>query len=393
MPTTQIDVGILAPSPEVRESLAVHVEATGLATVKVRADEYCSVEDDHATTLFLEAQPSIIIIDMQDVRAAVKALFTLHAVLPEAWLYASSNSSDPQLIIETMHAGAREFLPKPVTARSLSTAFARYLDEKNRLRAEGKERGRIYSITAAKGGAGATSVAINVAVTLAASPHARVALVDLNSPVGDVAAYLNQKPQFTVADALAAAPRLDAVLLETFTSKAGGVAVLAGPKKFQAGPTPAPAALAKLLRVMAGLYTHVFIDLPSSLDPELLRVVTDASEAVLVVLTPEFPALWRTHRLILFLASTGCADRLRLILNRDNSRAEIDEKEIKKALNYPIYWRLPNNYASAIQAVNQGKPIVAVNHSSLASSYRKLSHDLSGLPLPQKRRGLFGMFS
>jgi len=158
MPTTQISVGILAPSPEVRESLAVHVEATGLATVKVRADEYCAVEDDHATTIFLEAQPNIIIVDMQDVRAAVKALFTLHGVLPEAWLYASSTATDHTLIIETMHAGAREFLPKPVTSRSLSTAFARYLDEKNRLKAEGKERGKIYSITAAKGGAGATSV-------------------------------------------------------------------------------------------------------------------------------------------------------------------------------------------------------------------------------------------
>ena len=392
MPTEQISVGILAPSPEVRESLAVHVEATGLATVKVRVDEYCAIEDDHATSTFLEAQPNIVIVDMQDVRAAVKSLFTLHAVLPEAWLYASSNSSDPQLIIETMHAGAREFMPKPVTARSLSTAFARYLDEKNRLRTDLKERGRIFSVTAAKGGAGATSVAINIAVTLAAIPSTRVALIDLNSPVGDVAAYLNQKPQFTVADALASAPRLDPVLLETFMTKASGVSVLAGPKKFHAGPTPAPAALAKLLRVAMQIHTHIFIDLPSSLDLELLRVVTDASEAVLVVLTPEFPALWRTHRLVLFLASTGCADRLRLVLNRDNSRAEIDEKEIKKALNYPIYWRLPNNYSSAIQAVNQGKPIVSVNHSSLASSYRKLSHELSGLPLPQKRRGLMRLF-
>ena len=182
------------------------------------------------------------------------------------------------------------------------------------------------------------------------------------------------------------------MLLETFTTKASGVSVLAGPKKFQAGPTPAPAALAKLLRVAAQTHSHIFIDLPSSLDLELLRVVTDASEAVLVVLTPEFPALWRTHRLVLFLASTGCADRLRLVLNRDNSRAEIDEKEIKKALNYPIYWRLPNNYSSAIQAVNQGKPIVTVNHSSLASSYKKLSHELSGLALPQKRRGLMRLF-
>jgi hypothetical protein len=80
-----------------------------------------------------------------------------------------------------------------------------------------------------------------------------------------------------------------------------------------------------------------------------------------------------------------------LILNRDNSRAEIDEREIRKALNHPIYWRLPNNYSSAIQAINKGKPIVWVNHSGLASSYRKLTHELTGVPIVRSR-GLLKLF-
>jgi Flp pilus assembly CpaE family ATPase len=104
-------------------------------------------------------------------------------------------------------------------------------------------------------------------------------------------------------------------------------------------------------------------------------------------MTPELPAVWRTHRLVTMLASSGCGDRLRLVLNRDNSRDEITEKEITRALNYPIFFRLPNNYSAAIQAINKGKPIVDVNHSSLAASYRRLAQALTGVAPANPRRG------
>ena len=161
---------------------------------------------------------------------------------------------------------------------------------------QSKTRGKIFAVTSAKGGAGATSVAVNLATTLASTVKTRVAILDLNSPVGDAASYLNLKPQFSLSDALASAPRLDSVLLETFMTKSGGVSLLPGPKQSKSGGSPA--ALAKLLRVVSGTYGHTFIDLPSSLEQEMLQIVTDASEAVLVVMTPELPAIWRTHRLI-----------------------------------------------------------------------------------------------
>lgn len=385
MATQKLTVGILAPLMEVRDSLSGHVEATQMAGVKLIADEYCAVEDDYPTQRFIEARPDIILVDMHDQRAAIKALFTLHSVLPETWLYACGAPNDPQLIIETMQAGAREFLPKPVSARTLAMAFSRFIDERERIRVGAKSRGKIYSVTAAKGGAGATSVAINIATVLSSSKEARVAVLDLNSPVGDAASYLNLKPQFSLSDALAAAPRLDSVLLETFMSKAGNLSILPGPRQVKSGAMQPPS-LAKLFRVVAGTYTHVFVDLPSSADQEILQVAGDASEAVLVVMTPELPAVWRTHRLMSLLASAGCGDRLRLILNRDNSKDEITEKEITRALNHPIFFRLPNNYSAAIQAINKGKPIVEVNHSSLAAGYRRLAQELTGVKFENPRR-------
>jgi pilus assembly protein CpaE len=391
MTTQKISIGILAPVVEIRDALTTHVEATQLATVKLVVGEYCTVEDDYPTQRFIEARPDIIFVDMQDQRAGIAALVTLHAVLPDAWLYACSAPNDPQFIIETMQAGAREFLPKPLSARGIALAFSRYIDERDRVRNAVKTRGKIYTVTSAKGGSGATSVAVNLATTLASTSKTRVAILDLNSPTGDAASYLNLKPQFSLTDALSSAARLDSVLLETFMAKSGNVSLLPGPKQNKPN-SASPPSLAKLLRVASGTYGYIFVDMPSSLEPEMLQMATDASEAVLLVMTPELPAVWRTHRLISALASSGCADRIKLILNRDSSRDEINEKEISKALNYPIFFRLPNNYNAAIQAINKGKPIIEVNHSSLATGYRQLTEALTGEALTKPKRGLSKFF-
>ncbi len=393
MTAQKVRFAILAPSPEMRELLGRHVEASELAVVSASVEEYCAAEDDGPMVQLIDAQPEIVLVDMEDQRDAVKALQLLHGVMPDSLLFACGPTQDPRLIIETMQAGAREFLPKPVSAGSLGLALGRYLEMKERVRSGPKARGRIYSVTSGKGGSGTTSVAINLAATLANLPDTRVAVVDLNGSVGDAAAYLNAKPEFGVADALAASSKLDQVILNSFMCKVGNLSLLAGATDYTPPSSPTPSALSRLLKVVVGGYTHTFIDMPSSLDQELVRVTLEASEAVLVVITPELPAIWRTHRLMTFLSDTGCADRIRLILNRDDSRDEINAKEISRALSQPVYWRLPNSYLTAIQAINQGKPLVEVNHSGLAASYRGLASDLTGLVFEKPRRAFAGLFS
>jgi pilus assembly protein CpaE len=371
--------------------LRVQVHATGLGAVDVDCDQYCASYGDRQTRRLIESRPDIILIDMEDTQAALQTLNVLHAALPDTWLFVSSDSSDPQLIIETMRAGAREFLPKPIPPRVLSQALGRYVAERQRRR-ETRGIGAIYSVTAAKGGAGATSVAINIATSLGAMANTKVALIDLNSPVGDVAAHLNLKPQFTVSDALAAAPRLDSVLLESFVSHAHGIAVLPGPKEFQPEQAFSLEAMARMLEVVARTYTHSIVDLPASLEKDQLQLVTRMASKVVVVSVPELPALWRTERLIRFLAAQGDPDKLRLVINRSLKTDEISDRDIERVLKLHVYWKLPNNYKSAIRAINSGSPLVAANHSDLARGYHDLATALAGLPRAKKKKGLMGIF-
>jgi pilus assembly protein CpaE len=133
-----------------------------------------------------------------------------------------------------------------------------------------------------------------------------------------------------------------------------------------------------MLEVISKSYTHSFIDFPANIEQDLLQVLIESSTAFLVTLTPELPSLWRTDRLLRFLANAGGTEKLRLIVNRVTKDDEIDEKAIVKTLDRNIYWKLPNNYRSVIEAINEGKPVVKMSNSALVSSYMKLAQELSG---------------
>ena len=383
-------VGVLSPSAETRAFLVRQLQAATFYCTPMELDQYCIEKSDRMVRRLIEAQPPIILIDMQEPQLALRSLVVLHDVLPETWFFVSAASDNPQLIIETMRAGAREFLPKPVALPSLIQALERFAFERQRT-GVGKTRGKIYGVTAAKGGTGTTSVAINLAVSLATSRKVKVALLDLGSPMGDAAEYLNLKSTFSVSDAIASAQRLDPVLLESYMSRAHGIAVLPGIKDIQP-VSLRPDEFAKLLQVASETYSHTFIDLFCSNDREQLEVLTEFSTALLVVLTPELAALWRTRKLIQLLEATGGGDKFRLVLNRSGKRQKIHSKEIEKTLGYSIYWSLPNNYPASIQAVNSGKPLISVNHSALASSYFALAQSLTGISLQTKRRKFLGLF-
>jgi len=363
---------------------------TGMTFRVVEVDQYCLARTDSSTRRLMSAAPQVVLVDMDDLTSGLQTVRVLQSALPDAWLLVMAGSLDSHLLIETMRAGARDLLSKPVTARALTQAFSRYLAEKQRP-ADESHVGVIHCVTTAKGGSGATSVCINLASALSAMQDGPVAFIDLNSPIGDAAAYLNLKTQFCVSDALAAAARLDSVLLGSFMARSNGFSVLPGLKDYHhKGPIELEA-LGKVLSVASQTYAHVLVDLPSWIDPRAFHVVADMAEKVLVVLTPELPALWRTDRLLSFIGKNGGKEKVRLLLNRVHKKDEIRESEVGKALKHEVYWTLPNNYSAAIQAINMGVPLVSTNHSELARSYRELAADLIGHPL-QEKSGLFSLF-
>jgi pilus assembly protein CpaE len=385
----EITVGILA-SKEAADLLRGQVHATGLARVAIETGEYCAAMSDRLTRRLIECAPNIIIIDIEQHTPALQSLSLLHSELPEAWIFVSSPSNDPQLIIESMRAGAREFLPKPVTKEHLQQAIRRYMAEGQKSK---KGSARMYCVTSAKCGVGTTSVAINSAVALGSVPDVRPALLDLRAPLGDVSAFLNLKPQFTLDDALSASSRLDSALLDSYTTAVHGVSVLAGTANYHPGRKLPVAELDRILGVAADTYSHCFFDLAMSADEDCLRLAAELSSLILLVVTPDLPAIWRTERLLRFLQENNYTEKIRLIVNRSRKADEIRDTEIKEAVNHSVFWKLPDDHETCIDAINSGKPVALGDNSGLSRSYRRMVSRLTGITLPEKRRSLLNFFS
>jgi pilus assembly protein CpaE len=297
-------------------------------------------------------------------------------------------------MIELMRAGVREFLPSPVSEQALFQAFDRYRSDKaltTTLQKARVKRGKLYCIASAKHGSGATTVAINLAGIIAARSKRRTALIDLDRPLGDVAAYLNVKPHFTVSDALAAGPRLDSVLLESYMQPIHGFHILPGFSEHCADASLSLDKVSQLLEVAQTSFDHTIVDLPTNLDEDHVRLIAQTSATILVILTPELPAIWRTERLLTYLARLDAAAKVRIVLNRATRSDDISDIDIERLLRTPLYCKLPNDYSACIKAINSGALLDSVNCKYLSRAIGALATEVAGLPEAEARRGLFGM--
>ena len=167
----------------------------------------------------------------------------------------------------------------------------------------------MFTIVNAKGGSGATTVAVNLALALQ-SIHHSTALVDL-APLGHCALHLNLKPDVHRLGRLTNLHRLDSSLLESFMARHDrGLQVLAG----AATPTaiePSASDFARLFDTMVGQFHYIVVDASSRLD-SATRLVSNLSEKILLIAHADVASLWSAGRVAQYLGETRIARPFRL---------------------------------------------------------------------------------
>src|ERR1700722_17217663 len=261
----ELSVVIVATDNEQRSVLQVLVDGTSVARTVHTCANFPVAASDPITRRVQAANPDVLLVDIpsDNLPGAMRALELLHQELPECSVFAIGILNQPQVIVNAMRAGAREFIERPTTTSDLLEAFVRLATAQRRVQKEGP-RGKVFSVVNAKGGSGATTVAVNLALALQ-SAHGNTALVDL-APIGHTALHLNLKPLFTLADAIRNLHRMDSSLLESFmTRHSGGLQLLAGAN----APVPMEPSTAEFVRLFDMLVTHyryVVVDNSSRLD-------------------------------------------------------------------------------------------------------------------------------
>lgn len=249
------------------------------------------------------------------------------------------------------------------------------------------ELGRVVTVFSTKGGAGKSVISSNLAVILAKRSEKPVVLIDADLQFGDIAVMLKLSPQHTIVDAVSALDRLDPSMMQNLLveHEPSGLLVLPAPLEPAFADQIGAAEMVRIVEVLRTFCSFVILDTPAYFNDVVLGLI-EISDDVLLVAGMDIPNIknvkigLQTLRLL-----NTPMEKLRLILNRANSKVKLDVAEVEKTLQVQADSLVPSDVVVP-QAVNKGVPVVL---SAPKSSVSKALEQLADLFLPvgdKKRR-------
>lgn len=385
---TVLKLALIGPHDQRRRTVASALASSHAAVVREYSTYPPSLKD---VPRLLEQGFDAVIIDMESDPEYALSLVEEIAGTGQSTVIVYAARVDPNWIVRAMRAGAREFLSDPIDQNALTEALARVGTRRTAPRPQQKTGGKLLVFLGGKGGSGVTTVACNFAVALVQDCGQSAVLIDLDLPLGDAALSLGLSPQFSTADALQSADRLDSNFFQKLLVKhSSGLPVLGAPGRFPHVQAHNEA-IDKLLAVAKQEFDWVVVDAGSRFD------LTGASwfqraDTVYMVMQAGIPELRNSHRLVSEFFKTG-VPKLEIVLNRYVSRSMgVDEEHIEKALTRPIQWRIPSDYFTVRRMQNEAVPITSED-SAISKSIQDMARAACGMePKPEKKKG-FSLFS
>lgn len=371
-----IAVALLTEDREKSIVLNSRVESTNLARTVLSHVGFPAGPSDAIVRQLQDQRVEVVlvVIDPQNPQKAIRSIELIHSSIPDVTIFAVGDLNQPLNIVSAMRAGAREFLDYSSSREALVEAFARFSATLSRAQRTAS-RARVFTFLNAKGGAGATTTAVNTAVALQ-EVHGRVVLVDFAS-IGHAALQLNLRPQFSIIDALQNLHRMDGSLLDgLMTPYRNGLHLLAGAQQPH-NSLPGASELARLFDLLVNHYHFVVLDCSGRMDATT-QMICDLSNAVLLVAQTDVVSLWSAGRIHGFLQDGGGRDRLRLVLNRYKKIPGFTDEDVERATNCKVLWKVPNNFQLIGPAIDKGSPVAAQGNHEIARSYQALAAELAG---------------
>jgi Flp pilus assembly CpaE family ATPase len=264
--------------------------------------------------------------------------------------------------------------------------------------------GHVVVMFGCRGGAGATTLAVNTAATLARAGHSAVVL-DLDLQLGDVFVALDLEPTTSLAALAREASTIDGAALKRRLARhdAGFYALT------QTGRIDDidPALVERLPALIAALTDHfeyVIVDGVREFSDYALAVL-DMADRVGLVVTQDVAAVRRAARVITLFRQLGYGDhKLSLVLNRHVRRAAVDVAEIERALTMRVAARVRDDERRIRRAFDDGALLVEVAQTAgvtrdlaalTAALAPRRAAEPTGAPSPRvpARRGLRGLLA
>ena len=304
-------------------------------------------------------------------------------------IVALGTENNVEIYRDLRQLGAADYLVKPVNAEALEEALLGAIRDPV---AESPEEpaGNVGIVIGARGGVGASTIALNCAWVMAEEMEKNVALIDLDLQFGTAALDLDVAPGRGLSEALQNPSRIEGLFISSAISKLGErLSILASEEAIDKNVTPENGALGKLFAEVRGDFDWLWIDMPRSSLLGNADALTAASQ-ILIISDLSLAGMRDTLRIANFCRMSAPNARLLFAINRPSEhRHGLPTSEFERGIEDQINYTFPEDSAKAAAAAAAGKPIAEVaSDSKLTGTIRNLCHDLLGTAEEPKKLSL-----
>ena len=340
-----------------------------------------------------ERAPGVLLleIDVDDVQdMAALGQLSIEASRAHVPIVATARDLSPAAVRQLLREGVADFIPQPIDRAEVLDVLRSAEHKARRRQQRSPAQGRVLTFSRATGGAGATTLAVNVAHALARSQRqAKVCLIDLDLQFGAVALQLDLDPTAGLFDIAQARQSFDpSLFLSSVVEHRSGLRVLPSPSAPISIEALRPAVVNALLELARVEFDYVIVDLPCALT-NWTETVLSHSDLLYLVTQPTLPAVWQLRRLLDAIETFGLEDlNVQLALNRLTApfwSAGSQRRQAEKALGRRFDYCIADQPDVLIDAANRGTPVLDVRRYSrfgreLRSMLDRSLRDLAARP-------------
>lgn len=345
------------------------------------------ITQENLLNVISQLKPDVVLLDFGFQHHPFYLVDKLASDFPKSAVVALLSESEMVNLDRVVLSGARAFLQYPFQSEKLVIIIKRVLEllERNQTTlTEGTPMENIinakntYTVFSPKGGAGTTTVAINLAISLQKAIKEDVLLIDGKHLFGHVALFLNLFTGNSITDLIAHAGKLDQQLIKQVVEQhASGVYVLPSPNSISQAQGIKPENLFTVIQSLQEVFPNIIIDGGNYLDENTVTYM-DSSDKILLVLNPDLASM-RDARQFLEIASTLSypKEKMLFILNMVGRKADVKSDEIESILKMKVFGKIPADENMALSCLNEGVPIVMKKaRHPISRAYADITKDL-----------------
>ena len=302
-----------------------------------------------------------------------------------------ASGGSPSLLEDALEADVADVILLPQLTDNVVFAIRKACHSGRKQQASGGGRhGRLVTVFSPKGGTGKTVLSTNISASLAKHWGKRALLLDLDLQFGDAAIMLGIEPDKTIYDLVTAPGELDSEKLAGYTTRhACGLDVLPAPLRPEDAELVTEAKLARLLEVARESYDVIVVDTSPFFHGPMLATL-DRTDELLLLCGLDVPTLKNVRLSLQTLELLSFPpNRIKLVLNRANSKVGMKPKEVEAALEREIAFEIPSDRIVPL-AVNRGNPaVLSDSKADFSRAVRSMAKSLVAAQAAAKQKKSF----